>query len=117
MRGGDYNWGRVEVRHLGIWGQVCREYNSEKEAQVACKSAGFRGGVQYGSVKEGHIPYWLTSLTCSGNETSLDECEIDRWGQPASLASCTPTYVLCYQHSKLMLRFIFVIVLFSLSFK
>ncbi|XP_052829164.1 deleted in malignant brain tumors 1 protein isoform X2 [Octopus bimaculoides] len=99
LRGGDYNWGRVEVRHLGIWGQVCREYNNEKEAQVACRSAGFQGGVQYGSVKEGHIPYWLTSLTCRGNETSLDECVIDRWGQPAALASCTPTYVLCYQHN------------------
>ncbi|GAB1605013.1 deleted in malignant brain tumors 1 protein-like isoform X1, partial [Argonauta hians] len=99
LRGGDYNWGRVEVRHLGIWGQLCREYNSEKEAQVACRSAGFLSGVHYGSVREGHIPYWLTALTCQGNETSLEECKIDRWGKPASLASCTPTYVLCYQQN------------------
>lgn len=100
LRGGASNWGRVEVRHKGVWGQVCREHFTDNEAKVACRSAGYKNGVHYGMVKEGHIIYWLKDLKCNGNETRLDKCKIDRWGSPVSLATCTPTYVLCYNEGK-----------------
>ena len=40
-------WGRVEVKHLGVWGSVCagRSWN-DSAANITCKQIGKAGGVK-----------------------------------------------------------------------
>ena len=91
-------WGEVNVRHKGVWGQVCNHGNSWNNisADIVCKQLGFKGGSDYGTVNETFMPIWITDMNCTGKEKSLDECVIKPWGHP--VRSCKPAYVLCYQN-------------------
>lgn len=42
MDGSDLE-GRIEVKYRGVWGTVCDDDFSNKEAQVFCNSLGFTG--------------------------------------------------------------------------
>ena len=37
----NFNEGRVEVYHQGVWGPVCREGWSQSDSSVACRELGF----------------------------------------------------------------------------
>jgi len=84
--------GRVEVFHRGTWGSVCGYYFRNKEAQVVCRSLGYKGGVSTSDsvtyVGENKSPFgkfvgkiWLHRATCTGQEDSLEECQL-HWFQP-----------------------------------
>ena len=42
MDGESYYSGRVEVKHDGEWGLVCKDDFSDKSAEVLCRSLGYR---------------------------------------------------------------------------
>ncbi|XP_060554810.1 scavenger receptor cysteine-rich domain superfamily protein-like [Ruditapes philippinarum] len=72
------NDGRVEVYHSGIWGTVCDDNFDSLNVQVLCFMLGYdrSGGVfyeQYSNPGNGTI--WLDDLECTGQETSIDECD------------------------------------------
>ncbi|KAL8566281.1 hypothetical protein ACOMHN_056852 [Nucella lapillus] len=88
-------WGRVEVKHLGMWGTVCS--NDDTVASVACRQVTGRGGgvvlgSTYGTDFKGSS--WLSNVSCSGQESSLEQCVVQPWGAPTS---CRPMFSLCYQ--------------------
>ncbi|KAL4227453.1 CD5 molecule-like [Mactra antiquata] len=102
---GDDNWGRVEVRHSGIWGQICNNVWDEAAANVTCKQLGrgFIGGISFGpAVTTKEMPTWLVSVACTGKESSLENCNFTQWGEPLFFA-CSPAYVLCYKSSGVQL--------------
>ncbi|XP_035663840.1 neurotrypsin-like [Branchiostoma floridae] len=75
--------GRVEVRPgNGDWGTVCDDGLDNRYAQVVCRQLGYRGGVSRvgGVFPEGTGNIWLDNLSCAGNESSVADCEISRWG-------------------------------------
>ncbi|XP_078584190.1 neurotrypsin-like [Branchiostoma floridae x Branchiostoma japonicum] len=75
--------GRVEVRPgSGDWGTVCDDGFDDRDAQVVCRQLGYRGGVARvgGVFPEGTGNIWLDNLNCAGNESSVADCEINRWG-------------------------------------
>ena len=99
LQHGADNWGQVQVRHSGIWGQVCNSKWNDAAANVTCRqlNRGFIGGVAYGPVtRKYRMPFWLVDVRCRGNETSLDECLYTQWGEPL-VFRCSPAYVLCYR--------------------
>ncbi|NWZ88663.1 DMBT1 protein, partial [Poecile atricapillus] len=76
--------GRVEVLHLGRWGTVCDDTWDLRAARVTCRHLGCGpalsapGGARFGP---GHDPVWLDQVSCSGEELTLDRCELRQWGE------------------------------------
>ncbi|XP_023316402.1 uncharacterized protein LOC106653221 isoform X1 [Trichogramma pretiosum] len=79
--------GRVEVKVLGKWGQVCDDGFTIKAAHVVCRELGFQLGaveVRPGSFYGNMNPpdsFMVDQLRCKGNESSLRECDNEGWGK------------------------------------
>ena len=82
MDGEGEHEGRVEVFHAGAWGTVCDDYWDKKDADVACRMAGYDAGSveNAGQFRRAHFgegpleKIWLDNLQCVGDEESLFEC-------------------------------------------
>ena len=103
VNGSSANEGRLEVCHDQKWGTICDDYWTTEEATVACRDLGYTNGAESGGVKflasgNGGIPYfgaaassvpiWLDDIQCSGDESSLLDCEVaggglvsNAWGE------------------------------------
>ena len=74
--------GRVEVLYDRTWGSICEDEWSIEDARVACRLLGFPSAqtvTDGGSFGEGDGPIWLSDVACSGNETSLLNCNSTKW--------------------------------------
>lgn len=80
--------GRVEVYHNSEWRRVC-EYNWDiNDAHVVCRQLGygFARNAYTSWGPRGTGSYWLTSVSCSGQEPNITECSHSGWS--ASSGSC-----------------------------
>ena len=77
--------GRVEVRRgSGNWGTICDDDFDNREASVICKMFGY----PYGIIEErthvyfgaGNGTIFMDDLNCTGNETSVFDCQYSGWG-------------------------------------
>lgn len=75
--------GRVEIKYRGIWGTVCDDDFTNREAQVVCNGLGFHGQARVVKQKFGGGigNIWLDQVNCIGNETSLEQCSHWQWGE------------------------------------
>ncbi|CAI5685656.1 unnamed protein product, partial [Oreochromis niloticus] len=75
--------GRVEIFHNNIWGTVS-DYNwNLNDAEVVCRQLKCGTALknpQFGHFGEATGQIWLSDVTCSGNESSLTECQHSGWG-------------------------------------
>jgi hypothetical protein len=73
--------GRVEVMHQGQWGTVCKTLFNSRAATVICRMMGYsgEGTYTYSRFGSGEGPIWLSSVICTGNEASIDQCQHDDW--------------------------------------
>ncbi|XP_074104804.1 uncharacterized protein LOC141531154 isoform X2 [Cotesia typhae] len=84
--------GRIEVKIMGVWGQVCDDNFGMLDAEVICRELGFELGaleLHLGGFFGNMDPptrFMVDQLTCRGNETSLRECDFDGWG----VHNCSP---------------------------
>ncbi|KAM4024674.1 scavenger receptor cysteine-rich type 1 protein M130-like [Anomaloglossus baeobatrachus] len=71
--------GRVEVKIGGDWSTVCEDDWDEKNTDVVCRQMGcLRGPGQNARVSSfgaGTGTVWLTSVTCNGQEETLNHCK------------------------------------------
>ena len=75
--GGSYNEGRVELYYNYQWGTVCDDGWDDTDAGVVCRQLGFgSSGTAIGlaGFGEGSGSIWLSSVTCTGNESTLASC-------------------------------------------
>ena len=99
-----YIWGYVEINHAGQWGSICDQGFDDRDANVTCKTAGFKGGVfdnkkyDQNDIYKGKAPIrWLTDLQCNGTEINLNNCTNIHWGDvPFSCTRDHDVGVKCY---------------------
>lgn len=76
--------GRVEIYHAGIWGTICDDRWTNREASVICHMIGaMRAGATvkaYAEYGNGVGSIWLDDVSCVGNETSVVNCTHSEWG-------------------------------------
>ena len=73
--------GRIEIQYNGEWGTICERSFGLNSANVACRSLGFIAALRLVStVRSGTGPIWLNNMRCFGNETSLEQCPHDGFG-------------------------------------
>ncbi len=83
-----YQSGRIEVRRLNEqWGTVCDNNFTDSDAAVICSMLGYPSGraktnAHFGP---GAGRIWMDNLKCTGNESSIFDCDYSGWG----LNNCT----------------------------
>uniref|UniRef100_A0A672NWK6 Si:ch211-161n3.4 n=1 Tax=Sinocyclocheilus grahami TaxID=75366 RepID=A0A672NWK6_SINGR len=77
--------GRVEVLHRGQWGTVCEAGWDLADAAVVCREldcgepADALGSAFFGA---GSGPIWMSTIFCSGSESTLKNCASLGWTKP-----------------------------------
>uniref|UniRef100_A0A8C5GLM3 Deleted in malignant brain tumors 1 protein-like n=1 Tax=Gouania willdenowi TaxID=441366 RepID=A0A8C5GLM3_GOUWI len=70
--------GRVEIFYEDVWWTVCDDVGEYSHAQVVCRQLGCGEDVtvlQNAAFGPGTGPIWMSNVYCTGNESSLVECE------------------------------------------
>ena len=74
--------GRVEVYHRCTWGTICDDSWGIEEANVICRQLGYPSASQIWDSAyfgEGSGPILLDDVRCTGEETSIDQCDHNGW--------------------------------------
>ncbi|KAM5236174.1 CD5 antigen-like [Ctenodactylus gundi] len=81
--------GRVEVEHQGQWSTVCKTGWNYRAAKVVCRQLGCGKALgirtQCSKITQDQGPIWLSKMSCSGQESSLQDCH----SQPLENSTCT----------------------------
>ncbi|XP_047242486.1 scavenger receptor cysteine-rich type 1 protein M130-like [Girardinichthys multiradiatus] len=77
VHGSNHCSGRLEVKLNELWSSVCDEGFNQQDAEVVCREIGCGPAsvikrIHYGKVD---APIWKKEVHCSGNESSLLNCE------------------------------------------
>ena len=80
---GGFTEGTVQVYHNNQWGTICDTHWGLRDADVICRQLGFVGAVR--AVRDAHFgegtgPVWMDDVGCSGDESTLDKCSHNGWG-------------------------------------
>ena len=69
------NTGMVQIFHDNRWSPICAKGWGRNETNVVCKQLGFVEGSAK-PVKDDLLKdsYWMTNVTCKGNENRIDAC-------------------------------------------
>ncbi|XP_037830972.1 deleted in malignant brain tumors 1 protein-like isoform X2 [Kryptolebias marmoratus] len=78
--------GRIEIFYKNTWGTVCDNLwdTNSFNAEVACRQLSCGPALATYSLArygEGTGPIWLSDVTCSGNESSLNDCRHIEFGE------------------------------------
>ncbi|KAK7109556.1 hypothetical protein V1264_013581 [Littorina saxatilis] len=69
----------VMVRRLGMWGHVCSQTWTNKEASAVCKTLGrYDGVVGIGNSWGTRLPTWVERMECPVGADSIQECNITK---------------------------------------
>ncbi|XP_010379556.1 CD5 antigen-like [Rhinopithecus roxellana] len=77
--------GRVEVKYQNQWYSVCQTAWSLRAAKVVCRQLGCGRAVltqkRCNKPAQGQRSMWLSQMSCSGREATLQDCPSGSWGK------------------------------------
>lgn len=82
LKGDSYNSGQVEVLYKEEWRPLADYTWNIYDAQVVCKQLGFvtaKSAQRSAHQVQPSGPIWLLDVRCYGHETTLSECECQRY--------------------------------------
>eukprot|EP00731_Ephydatia_muelleri_P010981 Em0005g1567a len=71
--------GRVEVQYYGVWGTVCDD-DGTSMMQIQLGYNGTARASPNAEFGQGNGTIWMDNVTCTGSESSLDQCPFNGWG-------------------------------------
>ncbi|XP_071177833.1 scavenger receptor cysteine-rich type 1 protein M160-like [Mytilus edulis] len=75
------NSSRLEIFHDFEWGTVYSGNFDDYAATVACRQLEYSSGISLGNiVRSGRGKIWLDDIKCTGEESKLTDCSIEKWG-------------------------------------
>ncbi|KAL7060269.1 hypothetical protein AAHC03_09556 [Spirometra sp. Aus1] len=83
--GDTFGSGTVAVFRGFVWGRVCDDHWTIKEANVVCRQLGYGHAVR--ALKRNHFHsrssrfYFMDNVYCNGTETRLVDCRFDGWAR------------------------------------
>ena len=96
--------GRVEVWSNGTWGTVCHYLWDLPDATVVCQQLGYQyafSAPRSSTFGQGRGPVWLDNVACTGNESSIFNCNHLGIGMHSSSYRCMQHYydagAVCYK--------------------
>ena len=110
INGGEHS-GTVEILYAGLWGTICYYFSFDlASANVICRQLGYPGASrvsQFFEFNDGTGQIWLTSLSCTGSESSVDQCSHSGFGIDISTCysfgdigvECVGMFVDCLYHA------------------
>ncbi|XP_062619513.1 neurotrypsin-like [Saccostrea cucullata] len=105
VNGSSPDEGLMEVLVNDQWRSVCNYGWSKYDADVACKSLGYIGGIPFSLpiLREGREDTWfLANLNCNGNEDSLLEC----WSTFTTCKNGEQAGAVCYREENDVTRIV-----------
>ncbi|XP_060067992.1 deleted in malignant brain tumors 1 protein-like [Ylistrum balloti] len=102
--------GRLEIYHDEKWGTVCDDKWSDhpQNAQVACRQLGYKSGTHrkvYSNELASSIKTWMDNVECLGNETRIQECPFNGWGDENCFHE-EDIYLKCDEHKGNLTRLV-----------
>ena len=89
--------GIIEVKKNGVWGRVCMQGWDNKDANVACRQLGYKGGVAYLHIVKNTKAMLMRNFQCLGTESTLAQCARD---ETSDVSNCSfdanDAGVVCY---------------------
>lgn len=70
----------MEIFHKGVWGTICDDGWTTREAAVVCRMLGFNRAVSAFTATAGTGQIWLDDLNCKGTEITITDCSKRDWG-------------------------------------
>ena len=70
------------IKHDDKWGTVCDDSFDATDAQAACKTLGFAGGLYSHTnpgFSESSVPIWMDEVDCDSSTTNFLQCEHEGW--------------------------------------
>ncbi|XP_069138032.1 scavenger receptor cysteine-rich type 1 protein M130-like [Argopecten irradians] len=80
---GDSFYGPVEVRRYGLWGYVCASEWDDADAEVTCRTLGYRAGKAVRNYVTDGEAIILGHVKCRGVEQHFGDCILDLFGADA----------------------------------
>ncbi|CAL1541079.1 unnamed protein product [Lymnaea stagnalis] len=103
--------GTVTVNHMGIQGRICSNGWTDAAAKVLCQSNNYNDGFAYfHSYVNTYVtaaqlgPYWMSNVTCNGNESSLSQCKFNDRLKLGNCSSAHSASVVCFRNSGVKYR-------------
>jgi hypothetical protein len=75
-----FPFGILKVYRNGLWGTVRNDGWDMNATNVACRQLGYTKGLAFLAMGNGTGQIWLDNVTCTGSESSLDNCTHQGWG-------------------------------------
>ncbi|XP_021368435.1 deleted in malignant brain tumors 1 protein-like [Mizuhopecten yessoensis] len=72
---GKTSYGRLSVFRYNVAGQVCSSFWLDTNADVLCRSLGYKGGRATNYHRDQGVPIVVTDFMCKGTESALTECK------------------------------------------